>query len=271
MILNTDISITVPMARCSIENPDGRHFCQLHHEAESLVDAIYRFANTGLREGERVMLVAPDERNRNVLERLRVDGVDTAALVRTGRLSVQTPGEIRDACLRGGVFDTQRFRNLFATLFRQYDAGVRMRLYGELSNSFWHEGDVETAALLEEICHEVRGERRIAVFCGYLFDGLDQDSYRTGIERICRVHSCFPETPEDDRLREAVDAASREVIGIPLSVALNRTHSDGGNWWDRLPLARRTILWLQAHMPGAMIRVLDLARSNYRAGQDRSA
>lgn len=271
MVLNNDISITVPVARCSVENPDGRHFCQVHQEAESLVDAIYRFTNTGLHDGERVLLVAPDERIHKVLNRLRGDGVDTVALADVGRLTMQTPGDVRAACLRGGVFDANLFRDLFATLFRQYDAGVRLRLYGELSNSFWHEGDVDTAVSLEEICHEVRRERRITVFCGYLFDGLDRKSYRPEIERICRMHSYFPETPEDDRLREAVDAASCEVIGVPLSVALNRTHCDDGNWWDRLPLARRTVHWLQAHMPGAMIRVLDLARSNYRAGQERSA
>lgn len=254
----------VPLARCTVDNPDGRHFCQLHHDELSLAKAIFQFTRAGLHEGETIFLLAPAARLRHVLNYLRADGLDPDALVRAGKLSVRTPTDIRQECERDGKFDLAAFRESFNDLFAQYDRGIRMRLYGELSNTFWHEGDVETAVRLEYICDELLAGRRIAVFCGYLLDALEVQSYRAEIEHLCRVHNFLPPTPDDARLRCAVDEASLDVLGIPLSVALNRAGSNEASWWRRLPLARRTVLWLQANMPSAMIRVLDLARANYR-------
>lgn len=254
----------VPLARCSVERPDGRHFCQIHHDEDSLADAIFRFTRSGLQERDRVHLLTPAARAETVFGKLRADGVDVRRLVSSGRIVVTTPADFRRDCERNGVFDLDAFRESFNAIFAQHDVGVRLRLYGELSNTFWHEGDVEMAVRLDEICNECLDGRRVAVFCGYLFDGLEQNSYRPEIERICRAHSWFPVTPEDARLRVAVDEASVEVLGVPLSVALNRSNGEQ-SWWHRLPLARRTVFWLQSNMPSAMIRVLDLARSNYRS------
>lgn len=254
----------VPLARCSVEHPDGRHFCQIHHDENSLADANFRFTRSGLHEGDCVHLLTPALHAEIVFEKLRSDGVDPRPLVNAGRLVVTEPAEFRRQCERDGVFDIQAFRDSFNAIFAQHDAGIRIRLYGELSNELWHEGDVETAVLIDEICNECLAGRRVAVFCGYLFDGLEKKSYRPEIERICRAHNWFPITPEDERLRSAVDKASMDVLGIPLSVALNRSNGEQ-SWWNRLPLARRTVLWLQSNMPSAMIRVLDLARSNYHS------
>lgn len=253
----------VPLARCSVERPDGRHFCQIHHDENSLADSIFRFTRAGLHEGDCVHLLTPAPRAERVFSMLRAEGADPQKLMNANRLVLKTPADFRKECERDGLFDIEIFRDSFNAMFAQHDAGVRIRLYGELSNAFWHEGDAETAVLLDDIVNDCLDDRRVAVFCGYLFDALEMNSYRPELARICCAHNWFPVTPEDAALRAAVDKASVEVLGIPMSVALNRSN-DEQSWWNRLPLARRTVLWLQSNMPGAMIRVLDLARANYR-------
>lgn len=258
-----------PIERCTVENPGRQHFCQLHHRQETLVDAIARFAASGMSAGDVVVSVAPDARHEKVFARLRELGVDPEAAVAGGDLVLGRPEDVRQECIRGGVLDEQQFRDSFRAILDLGGPQNRIRLYGEISNSFWHAGDIETATRLDYLCDDVVRDRKVGIFCGYLLDGLDPGSYQAGLEHLCHVHCCMPETADDASLRAAVDQASQSVLGVPLSIALNRA-SAARDWTAKLPLARRTVVWLQHNMPGTMIQVLNHARLAYRSPQSLS-
>lgn len=254
----------VPYVKCSLEDPGREHFCQIHHDEESLVDAVSRFTQAGLQAGDVVSLLLPESRQEKIFHRLREWGMHVDAAVRAGRIVVARPAEFRQRCFEHGVLDHEAFKQSFRETFALGGAAGRIRVYGEISNQFWHEGDVATAITLDRLCNEVLAERRVAVFCGYLLDGLAPSSYIPALEHLCRIHCDIPETPEDPRLRAAIDTASVEVIGIPLSVTLNRARAEQETWWRRLPLGRRTIAWLQENIPSAMLQILEKARVHYR-------
>lgn len=249
--------------KCTVENPGKQHFCQIHHHPESLVEAIAQFVKAGISAGDVVVSLAPDDRQEDMLARLHGLGVDPGAALVRGDLVLGRPEEFRQDCMRDGILDEQRFKDSLRATLDLGGPQARVRMYGEISNLFWHAGDIETATRLEYLCDEILRDRKVAVFCGYLLDGFDPLSYKPGLEHLCRVHSCMPETPEDSSLRSAIDEASQAILGIPLSVALNRA-SGSDDWSAQLPLARRTVLWLQRNMPGTMIQVLNRARLAYK-------
>lgn len=255
--------------KCSVEEPRGCHFCQIHHAHDSLVDSIGRFTLAGLRVGERVFLLLSEVRHDDVLAWLRKTGMDVDAVRQSGRLSVTPTHEFRAQFLQEGVLDRDAFCRSFNDIFDLADRGEPIRLYGEVSNELWHEGDIETAVLLDRLVNKALNGGRVSLFCGYLLDGLDANSYSGALEDLCLVHHHLPETPEDAGLRAAVDKASTEVLGIPLSVSLSRATDGEGMWWQRLPLARRTLAWIRSNMPSSLVRVLRHARAHH--AQSRSA
>src|SRR2546427_2700244 len=67
---------------------------------------------------------------------------------------------------------------------------------------------------------------------------------------------------EDERFRVALDAASRDVFGVPLSemVGFSRRRDSGE---QRFPSGQRTMLWVKRNLPSASGAVLERARRYY--------
>jgi len=84
------------------------------------------------------------------------------------------------------------------------------------------------------------------------------------LEEIGRTHSDILGTADDERFRDALDSASRDVFGVPLSemVGFSRDHQDGEK---RLPSGQRTMLWVKRNLPSASAAVLERARRYYEA------
>jgi len=69
-------------------------------------------------------------------------------------------------------------------------------------------------------------------------------------------------TAEDERFRVALDAASRDIFGVPLSqmVGFSRLGHAGE---QRFPSGQRTMLWVQRNLPSASAALLERARRYY--------
>src|SRR2546430_2171319 len=94
-----------------------------------------------------------------------------------------------------------------------------------------------------------------------MLDVHHHHTYAGPIEEIGRTHSDVIGTVEDERFGVALDAASRDVFGVPLSqmVGFSR-HQDGER---RFPSGQRTMLWVKRNLPSAAAAVLDRARRYY--------
>jgi len=66
-------------------------------------------------------------------------------------------------------------------------------------------------------------------------------------------------TADDERFRVALDAASRDVFGVPLSqmVGFSSNNQEGER---RFPSGQRTMLWVKRNLPSASAAVLERAR-----------
>ena len=244
--------------------PPGRHFAQLHRDQESLATAVAAFAGVGLRRREGVVLVASAERAECILNKLEAAGSDVVAAAKAGSLVVLDARASLERFMHDGEPSWTEFRELaFAAFDSLRSRRKHIRVYGEMVDVLWHEGRYDAAIRVEEFWNRLAAERSFSLFCCYVIDSLAEQSYDGPLHEIGRTHTDIVATSDDDRLHAAVDVASSEIFGSPLSALVSSSGHEDHDGEHRLPVGQRTMLWIKRHMPGSCTTVLSRVRSRY--------
>jgi hypothetical protein len=247
-----------------IDAPVHRHFAQLHRDSQSLTDAVSLYLETGLRRGNSVIVIATPAHTDLFLSRLRQNELDPGPCVQSGQLELHDAAATLRLFMREGMPDWTEFRNALGAVFERIRAFGRgtTRAYGEMVNLLWQEGKQEAAIRLEEYWNELARLYPFALFCSYMLDVHQDQAYHGPLEEIGRTHSEILGTPEDERFRVALDAASRDVFGVPLSqmIGFGRSRASGES---RFPSGQRTMLWVKRNLPSASATLFERARQYY--------
>ena len=247
-----------------IEAPVNRHFAQLHRDPQSLADAVTLYLQTGLRRGNGVVVIATPQHTDLFLTRLRADDLDPSPFLKSGRLELHDAEMTLRKFLRNDAPDWQDFRHAMAAIFERVRAFGRgtTRAYSGMVDLLWQEGKQAAAVRLEEYWNELARLYPFSLFCSYMLDVHHDGTYSGPLEDIGRTHSDILGTDEDDRFRAALDAASRDVFGVPLSEMVGfSSRRDSGE--QRFPSGQRTMLWVKRNLPSASAAVLERARRYY--------
>jgi len=250
-----------PVDALLIEAPVHRHFAQLHNDPQTLTDAVTLYLQTGLHRGNGVVVIASRVLTDHFVRRLREDDCDPGAWLKSGQL------ELHDAELTLRKFmcnetpDWEDFRRAMGSIFERVRAFGRgtTRVYDGMVNLLWHEDRPDAAIRVEEYWNDLARLYPFSLFCSYMLDLHDDRAYNGPLEGIGRTHSDIIGTADDERFRVALDAASQDVFGVPLSqmVGVSSHHQDGER---RLPSGQRTMLWVKRNLPSASAAVLERAR-----------
>jgi hypothetical protein len=247
-----------------IEAPVNRHFAQLHRDPQALTDAVTLYLQTGLRRGNGTVVIASPRHIDLFLTRLREDGLDPGLYLKSGQLELHDAELTLRKFMKHDTPDWEDFRRCMASVFERVRAFGRgtTRAYGEMVNLLWHEGKQDAAIRLEEYWNELARLYPFSLFCSYMLDVHHDHSYNGPLEEIGRTHSDILGNAEDERFRVALDAASRDVFGVPLSqmVGFSR-HTHAGEL--RFPSGQRTMLWVKRNLPSASAALLERARRYY--------
>ena len=253
-----------------IEAPVNRHFAQLHRDPQALTEAVTLYLETGLRRGNGVVVIATRAHTERFLAGLRQSGLDPGHVLKSGQLELHDAELILRKFMRDDMPDWDDFRKALGAVFERVRAFGRgtTRAYDELVNVLWQEGKQEAAIRLEEYWNELARLYPFSLFCSYMLDVHHHNSYEGPLEEIGRTHSDILGNDEDERFRAALDAASRDVFGVPLSemVAFSRPLHDGER---RFPSGQRTMLWVKRNLPSASAAVLERARRYYEESGSR--
>jgi len=247
-----------------IEAPVNRHFAQLHRDPQALTDAVTLYLQTGLRRGNGVVVIATPAHTDRFLTRLREDELDPGVFLKSGQLELHDAELMLRKFMQNDVPDWADFRHAMAAVFERVRAFGRgtTRAYGEMVNLLWHEGKPSAAIRLEEFWNELARLYPFSLFCSYMLDVHHDHAYNGPLEEIGRTHSDIIGTADDERFRVALDAASRDVFGVPLSQMIGFSrHTHPGE--HRFPSGQRTMLWVKRNLPSASAAVLDRARRYY--------
>jgi hypothetical protein len=244
------------------EAPAGRHVCQFDCDSDPLPESIALFAAGGLQRGDAVVLVAPSEQNATVLALLERDAIDIRAACASGQLRVMSSRDKLAECSRAGQPDLECLKGAIDGLLEGIPAEwrKRIRVYGEMVNELWQGGHAALAVRLEEHWNELARRHPLSLFCGYTLDGLAESTYTGPFSEIGRTHTNILPTSDDERFRAAVDAATEDVLGISFSLILSCSAREQTLGEHRLPIGRRTLLWLHRNMPVTSGHILERAR-----------
>lgn len=250
------------------EAPNGRHFAQLHKDAQALADSVSLFVSTGLRRGDAVIVVAPASRNNMYLARLSDNERET--WTSSGRLTLFDSQAMLNRIMLGGMPEWAEFRATVGPVIEKAKrcGGPNTRVYGEMVNDLWRAGNTAAAIHLEEHWNQLARLYKFCLFCGYQMDSLDERSYAQPLADIGRVHSDILECLDDELIYRALDVASADILGIPVSrvIHCNDCRQDEGE--QKLSQGQQAMLWLQKNMPNSIPQILARARQIYSAKPD---
>ena len=242
------------------EAPVGRHFAQLHKDSQALANSVSIFVTSGLRRGDGVVLVAPASRNNMYLSPLSSE--ERQGYLRTGQLALFDSQAMLNRIMLGGMPEWAEFRATVGPVIEKAKlcGGPNTRVYGEMVNDLWRAGNTAAAIQLEEYWNQLARIYKFCLFCGYQMDSLDDRSYTAPLAEIGRTHSDILESLDDELIYRAVDAASRAILGIPVSrlVSCNDCAEDEGE--QKISKGQQAILWLQKNMPDSIPQILARAR-----------
>jgi hypothetical protein len=248
-----------------IDAPVGRHFAQLHREAGTLAKAVGLYMETGLRRGNGVVVIATPEHSALFLQHLETAGIAAEEARRTGQLGLFDADELLAEFMRAGMPDWAAFRKVIGSVLDRMQVFGRnaTRAYGEMVNVLWRQGNTKAAICLEEYWNELARLYPFSLFCCYTMDSHDSHGYGGPLHDIERTHSDIVTTEEDARFCEALEAASKDVFGLPLSELVVTSPDQASPAHGRLPAGQRAMLWIMENLPHRSATVLELARRHY--------
>lgn len=165
------------------------HFVQFYEDDESLLDMVTEFLGSGLRAGDRLLVIATPEHRDAFMRKLEPSAARAA-----------TPDQItwldaRDALaafMVGGLPDPVLFRSVLSEWIAKAKAGsprVQLRAYGEMVDLLWQEGLCEAAIRLEELWNAAAEEHVFALFCAYTIANFYRERDASRFYDVCRSHT----------------------------------------------------------------------------------
>lgn len=165
------------------------HIVYPYTDEAHVAEAVAMFAGAGLRKGEAVVLIMTANHFQPVLQRLKKDGFDTAALKSSGQLICEDAKVLLSSFLFDGIIDEHRFKTIVGNLIDEArsDGSRPVRLFGEMVDLLWRT-DHRSTQRLEELWNEVIDAYSVPLLCAYSLAGTTSAHFPTSLVG-CHSHA----------------------------------------------------------------------------------
>jgi signal transduction histidine kinase len=187
-----------------------QHVCQFYETDEFLCEAVARFFVQGLRAGDTALLVATPEHRRLIAQRMVEHGASFDEAVRSGQLTVADAAETLARFMDGDAPDRSRFFTVLPEVLDRIGAdrrGKKLRIFGEMVDVLWRDGNPTAALRLEELWNELAESRPFELLCGYSMGNFYRAAHAHSFEEVCALHARAIPT---EVFALTADAAARE-------------------------------------------------------------
>jgi hypothetical protein len=248
--------------------PAGRHFAQFHRHTEgqdrrrdTRTESALLFVETGLGRGDNVLVIVGADQRDRLFERLAAGKFAPQSLPDPEQLSVLDVGQITAQFVADGLPQWAPFRNALAPILSRLQVSRRgTRVYSEMANTVWQAGNTAAAIQIEDFWNALAATYSFSLYCGYTMDTHSEHAYAAPLEELGRTHSDILSTPEDERLGAALDRASKEIFGIPLTQMAGVSRQEGAR---RFPSGQRAMLWVKRNLPLSTPQLAERVRHYY--------
>lgn len=165
------------------------HMVQIYDDNAVLLDTLMGFAESGLRAGESVIVIATAGHVAALERRLILAGIDLAAARSADAFIALDAERTLGLFMVGGMPDDTRFRVLVTDLIARAKVGGRkVRAFGEMVAVLWAHGDRAAVLRLEQLWHALCSAEIFSLLCAYPRSGFTQDTQKS-IAQIQAAHS----------------------------------------------------------------------------------
>src|SRR5690348_9671658 len=136
---------------------ESEHFVQFYETDEFLLDSLSSFIGSGLGAGSSCLVVATKAHREGLEERLRARGLDLSVTYTQGTYLWLDAAETLSQFMVDGQPDPIRFAEVIEkTIERMAKGQRRLRIFGEMVELLWREGNQAATIRLEELWNELR-------------------------------------------------------------------------------------------------------------------
>jgi signal transduction histidine kinase len=207
----------------------GSHIVQFYDSDAALADAVAGFLAAGLRAGEPVLVVATEEHGELFGRRLHALGLDPVEARRRGELTLLDGRGTLDRLMVGDSPDPERFASVIGgavAACAQGGRGVPVRVYGEMVDLLWRDGNQAGALRLEEMWNQLAATHSFSLLCAYVLDGFYKQS-EAAFHRVCGSHSHVLAPKSYAHLQAEIEHRKQVEAALRASVAdLRRTEDE---------------------------------------------
>jgi hypothetical protein len=234
------------------------HVLQLYQEESCLLDALAEFVVAGLRLEEGVVIIGSKPRWDLLLDRLRLSGADARTPVLRGQLRL-----LGTHVLRPSIANRQHFNELVGGALSLARARFeRVRVFSELTDALWREGDRANARVVERYWKPLLGVHDFNLLCACPIDSLEGRAYDGSLQALCEGHTHVHPAFDEAGFEDAVSGAIAEVLDSQLTrmlQALSNAHRPAAH----MPPGQAMLFWLKDNMPRTAEKVLSRARARW--------
>jgi signal transduction histidine kinase len=179
-----------------LANPPPRtHAVQFYDDDAFLLDAVSQYLAAGLRNGDRLLMIATKAHCEGVARRLEAAGGKHAA--ETGQLLFLDARETLSKFMIGDMPDADIFLDLISSTTAKLKGdelgGERIRAYGEMVDLLWRDGNSRAAIRLEELWDDAGKLHPFSLLCAYVMGNFYKESDQQKFFEVCRNHNhVFP-------------------------------------------------------------------------------
>ncbi len=208
---------------------------QFFESEESLEDAVSQFLGTGLATGEMVVVIATAAHRGAFWRHLTGRAFD---LERAQAAGLYTEFDARDTIAGFKVEGSPDAAKFMATVGSRIAAlqrsrpGVRIRVFDEMVDLLWGEGNPAAALELESLWGVLCGRESLSLLCAYNITHFDADDRMAGVAAVCQAHDHTVPSEQSDgqsntdgQLRELTLLQQRAAV-LSLEVARHTSLED---------------------------------------------
>jgi signal transduction histidine kinase len=189
------------------------HRVQFYESEDFLASTVADFLAAGLSVGQPLVVIATEAHRRAFARELKVEGFDVDGASRTGQLVLLDARETLATFMVGATPDGERFRAIVGAVLdtaraRGGSSGSVLRLYGEMVDLLWRDGNTAGAIQLEELWNDLATTYEFQLLCAYAMGNFYKSADAEPFHAICRQHTHvvpterYVEADSDARLLE---------------------------------------------------------------------
>ncbi len=256
-----------PWNEISEHGEPDRHLLQFHDTDDSaLVHNVGRYLAEGLSRGEGLIVIASQERNQALIEKLAELGSDPGQAIEARQLLLLDVHETLAGFMRDGQPDWALFQSTVGTIVHEAKASSasgRLRAYGEMVGVLWEAGLYSAAIRLEHYWNELRNSSSFKLFCAYPIDVLSPGFRSAAVDALLRTHTHLLPGGTTGNLEDALNRAMNEVLGSKVDGLKELIQANNRPYSAETPKAEGTIFWLRNNLPEHADEIVARARQYY--------